>query len=126
MLLNVDIEGAMTKKGEFYGNLVESFVYSELIKHQSYAEISINIYHYRDGEKREVDFVLESSDGSIVALEIKSGSKIKKEYFKGLVTLAKTLKEKPFKGIILYGGDDVLPYRVDEFQFWAIPLKILI
>jgi hypothetical protein len=26
----------MTKQGELYGNLVESFVYSELIKHQSW------------------------------------------------------------------------------------------
>lgn len=126
MLLNVDVEGAMTKQGEFYGNLVESFVYSELIKHQSYSDVTMNIYHYRDGDKKEVDFVLESSDGSIVALEIKSGSNIKKEYFKGLVTLAKTLKNKPFKGIIFYGGDDVLPYNIDGFQFWAIPLKVLI
>ena len=126
MLLNVDVEGAMTKQGEFYGNLVESFVYSELIKHQSYADITMNIYHFRDTDKKEVDFVLEASDGSVVALEVKSGSNIKKEYFRGLVTLAKTLKDKPFKGIILYGGDDVLPYKVDEFQFWVIPLKSLI
>ena len=126
MLLNVDVEGAMTKQGEFYGNLVESFVYSELIKHQSYADIAMNIYHFRDTDKKEVDFVLEASDGSVVALEIKSGSNIKKEYFRGLVTLAKRLKDKPFKGIILYGGNDVLPYKVDEFQFWVIPLKSLI
>ncbi len=126
MLLNVDIEGAMTKLGDIYGNLVESFVYSELIKHQSYSDTTINIYHYRDADKKEVDFVLESSDGKVVAIEVKSGSNIKKQYFKGLITLAKTLKNKQFKGIILYGGNQVLPYKVEEFQFWAIPLKILI
>ncbi len=126
MLLNVDIEGAMTKQGEFYGNLVESFVYSELIKHQSYSDTTINIYHYRDGDKKEVDFVLESSDGSVVAIEVKSGSNIKKSHFKGLITLARTLTNKAFKGIILYGGNQILPYKVDEFQFWVIPLKILI
>jgi len=126
MLLNVDIEGAMTKQGEVYGNLVESFVYSELIKHQSYSDTTINIYHYRDSNKREVDFVLESSDRSVVALEIKSGSSIKKENFKGLVTLARTLKSVPFKGIIIYSGNQVLPYKVDEFQFWAIPLKVFV
>jgi predicted AAA+ superfamily ATPase len=125
-LLNVDIEGAMTKQGEFYGNLVESFVYSELIKHQSYSDTSINIYHYRDGDQKEVDFVLESTDGRVVAIEVKSGSNLKKPHFKGLITLAKTLKNKDFKGIILYGGNQILPYKIDEFQFWAIPLKILI
>ncbi|NOZ91261.1 MAG: ATP-binding protein [Epsilonproteobacteria bacterium] len=126
ILLNIDVEGAMTKQGEFYGNLVESFVYSELIKHQSWAEISTNIYHYRDGDKKEVDFVLEASDGRVIAIEVKSGSKIKKEYFYGLVTLARTLKEKSFKGILLYGGNQVLPYKVEEYQFWAIPLKVFL
>jgi len=126
MLLNLDIEGALTRRGEVYGHLVESFVYNELIKHQSYSETTMNIYHYRDAEKREVDFVLESSDRSVVALEIKSGSNIKKENFKGLVTLAKTLKHRPFKGIILYNGNQVLPYKVDGFQFWALPLKVFL
>ncbi|MEA2019962.1 MAG: ATP-binding protein [Campylobacterota bacterium] len=125
-LLNVDVTGAMINQGEFYGNLVESFIYSELIKHQSYANININIYHYRDQQKKEVDFILESSDGRIVALEIKSGSNIKKEHFKGLITLSKTIKQKDFKGIILYGGNQILPYKIEEYQFWAIPLKILL
>ncbi len=125
-LLNIDIDGAMIRQGEFYGNLVKSFVYSELIKHQSFANINTNIYHYRDQQKKEVDFVLESTDGKIVALEIKSGSNIKIEHFKGLVTLANTIKEKDFKGIILYGGNQILPFKIDTHQFWAIPLKILI
>ncbi len=126
MLLNVDKEGAMTKQGDFYGNLVESFVYSELIKHQAYADITANIYHFRDSAKKEVDFVLEASDGAVVAIEVKSGSNIKKASFSGLLALARTLKDKPFKGIVLYGGDQILPYRIAEFQFWAMPLKILI
>ena len=125
-LLNIDIEGAMTKRGDVYGDLVESFVYSELIKHQSCSETSINIYHYRDQQKVEVDFVLESTNGDVVALEVKSGSRIKEEYFKGLLALAKTIEPKRFKGIILYGGDKVLPYKVQGFTFWAIPLKILV
>ena len=125
-LLNIDKEGAMTKRGDVYGDLVESFVYSELIKHQSYSDISINIYHYRDLQKIEVDFVLESTNGNIVAIEVKSGSKIKKEYFKGLVTLAKTIEPERFKGIIFYGGNNVLPFKIDGFTFWAIPLKVLV
>ena len=125
-LLNIDKEGAMTKKGNIYGNLVESFVYSELIKHQVSSKESVNIYHFRDQQKKEVDFVLESTDGSIVALEIKSGSRIKQEHFKGLLALAKIIDPKIFKGVVLYGGDKVLPYKIEEFTFWAIPLKILV
>ncbi len=125
-LLNVDTNAVMTKRGDVYGNLVESFVYSELIKHQSWAEENINIYHYRDQQQKEVDFVLESTNGDIVALEIKSGSNLKSEHFKGLVALAQTMNHKNFKGIVLYGGDDILPYKVEKYQFWAIPLKIFI
>jgi predicted AAA+ superfamily ATPase len=125
-LLNIDAGLAMTKRGDVYGNLVESFVYSELIKHQTYSNIDINIYHYRDQQKKEVDFVLEASDGSIVALEIKSGNNLKKEHFNGLLSLAKSINREQFRGIVLYGGNKVLPYKIEEFQFWAIPLKVLV
>ncbi len=125
-LLNVNVEGSMVRQNEFFGNLVENFVYTELIKHQSYADIDINIYHYRDQQKKEVDFVLEASNGDIVALEIKSGSNLKTEHFKGLVSLAKTMNGKNFKGIVFYGGDKILPFKVEEYRFWAIPLKVLI
>ena len=125
-LLNVDVKGSMEGNNEYLGNLVETFVYSELIKHQSYADTDVEIYHFRDSYKQEVDFVLEASNGDIVALEIKSGSNIKPEHFKGLVALAKTTNSKNFKGIILYGGDEIFPYTFGDFKFWAIPLKVLI
>jgi len=125
-LLNVDVKASMIGKNEFLGNLVETFVYSELIKHQSYANTDVEIYHYRDLRQKEVDFVLEAGNGDVVALEIKSGSNLKSEHFKGLVSLAKTMEHKNFKGIVMYGGDKVLPYKIEEFQFWAIPLKVLI
>ena len=125
-LLNVDVHGAMVKQGELYGDIVESFVYSELIKHKTTADKRVSIYHFRDQQKKEVDFVLESTDGKVVAIEVKSGSNMKKEYFKGLVALADTLKGKDFKGIILYGGDKVMPYKIEAYQFWVIPLKVFL
>lgn len=125
-LLNVDVKSSMEGKNKHLGNLVETFVYSELIKHQSYSEESVEIYHFRDAHNKEVNFVIESSSGDIVALEIKSGSSIKKDQFKCLLALAKTVKDKNFKGIVLYGGDKMLPFKLEEYQFWAIPLRILI
>jgi len=125
-LLNVDVKGSMEGRNEHLGNLVETFVYSELIKHESYSAEDVNIYHYRDNQKQEVDFVLESRSGDIVALEIKSGSTLKTSHFKGLAALAKTINKKNFKGIVLYGGEQILPYKVDEFEFWAIPLRIFL
>ncbi|RBQ30840.1 AAA family ATPase [Arcobacter sp. FW59] len=125
-LLNATIEASMIGKNEHLGNLVETFVYSELIKHQANANEDVEIYHFRDSSQKEVDFVLESNLGDIVAIEVKSGTNIKNEDFKGLLTLAKTIKSKNFKGIIFYGGDKVLPYKIEDYQFWLIPLKVLI
>jgi len=125
-LLSSSIEASLMGKNKHLGNLVETFVYSELIKHQSYSEENVEIYHFRDVKQKEVDFVIESHSGDIVALEIKSGSTIKKEQFKGLLALAQTIKKNHFKGIVLYGGDKILPFKIEEYQFWAIPLRILI
>lgn len=125
-LLNASVESSMLGKNEHLGNLVETFVYTELIKHQASANEDIEIYHFRDTQQKEVDFVLESSSGDIVAIEIKSGSNIKSEHFKVLLALAKTMKDKNFKGIVFYGGDKVLPYKIEDYQFWAIPLTVLI
>ena len=91
---------------------METFVYSELIKHQSFAEENVEIFHYRDQQKKYVDFVIESNSGDIVALEIKSGSSIKSEHFKGIYVLAKTIKGKKFKGIVFYGGNKILPFKI--------------
>jgi predicted AAA+ superfamily ATPase len=125
-LLDASVESLMLGKNEYLGNLVETFVYSELIKHASYSEERVKIYHYRDQKQKEVDFVIESHSGDIVAIEVKSGSNLKKEHFKGLVALANTIKNKSFKGIILYSGDKILPYKIDDYQLWAIPIKIFL
>ena len=125
-LLNTSVESSMLGQNQHLGNLVETFVYTELIKHQSNANEDIEIYHFRDTAQKEVDFVLESSLGDVVAIEVKSSSTIKSEYFKGLLALTKTIGNKNFKGIVFYGGDKVLPYKIEDYQFWAIPLKVLI
>lgn len=125
-LLNTSVESSMLGQNQHLGNLVETFVYTELIKHQTNSNEDIEIYHFRDTTQKEVDFVLESSLGNIVAIEVKSSSTLKSDYFKGLLALAKRINNENFKGIVFYGGDKVLPYKIEEYQFWAIPLKVLI
>lgn len=125
-LLNTSVESSMLGQNQHLGNLVETFVYTELIKHQANSNEDIEIYHFRDTQQKEVDFVLESNLGEVVAIEVKLSSTIKSEYFKGLFTLAKTMNGKNFKGIVFYGGDKILPYKIEDYQFWAIPLKVLI
>ena len=125
-LLGAGVESLMLGTNSSLGSLMETFVYSELVKHASSARESVKIYYYRDQQQREVDFVLESLTGAIVAIEVKSGSNLKKEHFKGLLALAKSLKGKEFKGILLYSGTEILPFRMEAYQFWAIPLQVFL
>ena len=123
-LIDADVDSLMLTQRETLGNLVENFVYSELLKHSTYAKKTTKIYHYRDGEY-EVDLVLEQKNGNIIAIEVKSGTNIQKEHLKGLVKLAKNAKNCFVKGYIFYGGDKLLPISRDGYNFWLIPLSVL-
>ena len=89
------------------------------------AETSLDysISHYRDSCKREIDFIVERSDGSMLGIEVKAGSSLGKDDFKHLKWFAANLvKEQQFTGIVLYSGDHTL--RFGE-GFYAVPLAAL-
>ncbi len=123
-LVDVDAETLILKEREMLRNLVENFIYTEFLKHSTYAKKSTKIYHYRDGDY-EVDLVLEQKNSKIVAIEVKSSATIKTEYTRGLVRLAKNAKENFLAGYIFYGGDEVLPISKDGYTFWCIPFGVL-
>ena len=123
-LIDADPHTLIVSQRETLGNLVENFVYSELLKHSTYAKKSTQIYHYRDGEY-EVDLVLEQKNGNIIAIEVKATATIKVEHLRGLAKLAQNAGDKFLQGYIFYGGDEVLPISKDGYTFWMIPLGIL-
>jgi predicted AAA+ superfamily ATPase len=123
-LIDADAHTLIVSQRETLGNLVENFVYSELLKHSTYAKKSTQIYHYRDGDY-EVDLVLEQKNGNIIAIEVKATATIKVEHLRGLVKLAQNAGDKFLQGYIFYGGDEVLPISKDGYTFWLIPLSVL-
>ncbi len=123
-LVDTDVHTLITKDREMLGNLIENFVYAELLKHTTYANKSTKIYHYRDAA-HEVDLVLEQKSGRIVGIEVKSSSIIKTDYVKGLVRLAQNAKENFAAGYVFYGGDEILPVSKEGYTFWCIPLSAL-
>ena len=124
-LLHIDSENLFLYKDEKYGSVIENFVYSELLKESSYASQSVDIYHFRDLKKREVDLVLEHRNGKIIGVEVKAKATIKKSDLKGMIELAKASKERFYRGFIFYGGDEILPISVDGFLFYCLPLGVL-
>ncbi len=123
-LVGVDTHSLIVSQREMLGNLVENFLYAELLKHATYSQKSTKIYHYRDGDF-EVDLVLEQKNGNIVAIEVKASSTLKTEYLRGLVRLAQNAGDNFKAGYIFYGGDEILPMSRDGYEFWAIPFGVL-
>jgi predicted AAA+ superfamily ATPase len=104
------------------GAVVENFVMQELQKQISWNEISLNLFYYRTAGGREVDFILETMDGRIVGVEVKSASTVEANDFKGLRDLAETLGDRFHRGVILYLGPTTIPFAKN---LHAIPLRAL-
>jgi predicted AAA+ superfamily ATPase len=65
------------------GNLFESFIISELLKHRLNNGLPPDLYTWRDNSGNEIDAVIE--DGTrLSAIEIKSGQTILPDFFNGL------------------------------------------
>ena len=105
-----------------FGNVLETFVFGELLKHATTADGSYRLMYYRDTDKYEVDMVIENAAGQLVGLEVKASATVKESDLRGLKKLS-TLAGENFKmGVLLYDGDEVLPLGDG---LWAAPLSTL-
>ncbi|MEA3523324.1 MAG: DUF4143 domain-containing protein, partial [Campylobacterota bacterium] len=102
---------------------VETFVYSELLKHLSYSETKAQIFHYRTNDKKEIDFIVETA-GNIIAIEVKSSQTIKRDAFKH-ITDFQNREKKEVLGIVFYLGCDILSFSDENYSRYALPLNIL-
>lgn len=102
------------------GHFVETWVYQQLA-----SIIDVNgrysISQYRDTKKREIDFLIERSDGAVLGIEVKAGA-ASLDDFKHLKWFGENLAPRSYTGIVLYSGKDVL--RFGE-GYYAVPLSAL-
>lgn len=124
-LLGIDKEALLLTQREHLGNLVENFIYTELLKHTTYSQKTTKIYHYRDAD-HEVDFVLEQSNANIIGIEVKSSTNIKSSELRGLVKLAQNSGELFKGGFIFYMGEHIVPIQKDGYKFLVLPISILL
>lgn len=110
-------------KGDLNGKLLETFIFNQLISLIEAQEDDYYLYHYRDREKREIDFLIENESSCLVGIEIKAGSAISSDSFKHLKWFSTAMcQNKNFKGIVLYTGQEVLPFGKNLF---AVPMSFL-
>lgn len=103
------------------GGMVESFVLAELLKHVAFSGQRLSLWHYRTQSNLEVDFILENRLGQITGIEVKAGATVDGKDFRGLRHLQETEAAIFQRGIVLYGGREVVPFGEN---LWAIPLSV--
>ena len=104
------------------GVLLETFVFTEVLKLVTASERQIALYHYRDKDKNEVDIVIEDESGGVVGLEIKSSATVRPADFAGLRKLAAAAGRKFRLGVVLHDGDAVIGFGE---HLCAAPLSCL-
>jgi len=104
------------------GKLIESWVYHEISAIAECSQGRYAISHYRDKDKREIDFIVTNGKEEMLGIEVKSGGRVIKDDFKHLKWFAENLAKRPFTGIVLYSGPDILPLGEG---FYAVPLAAL-
>jgi len=105
-----------------FGNVLETLVFSELLKHTTTAEGDYRLLYYRDHDQYEVDFVIENTAGHLVGVDVKAAATVRESDLRGLKRLASVAGEQFKLGVILYDGMETLPLGKG---LWATPLSTL-
>ena len=120
-VLDLDLDRLRSDR-TWLGHLLENFAAMELFKQLGWSKKRCNICHFRTENGFEVDLVLEDPAGQIVGIEVKSTSTINAHDFKGLKALADIAGDRFVRGLVLYLGDQAVPFARN---LAALPINAL-
>lgn len=120
-LANFTAEKLTPEKGPF-GPLLESFVLGELDKQNRWSEGRYDFSHFRDKDGSEVDIVVENHEGRIAGVEVKAAATVGRKDFAGLAKLAAAAGDRFAGGVVLYDGEQSLPFGEGKR---AVPISAL-
>lgn len=103
-LLGLESESQVSRD-PLRGNLFENLVILEVLKHRYNRGLRSNLFFYRDSKGNEVDLLLEFGS-DLFPVEIKAGSTVAPDFFKGLKSFALLGKNQPWKSALVYGGSE--------------------
>lgn len=104
------------------GQVLETFVFSEVMKQAAWLEDNCTVHHYRDKDQNEVDIVVENDDSAIVGIEVKAGATVNSGDFKGLRKLVDACGKNFKLGLILYDEAKAVPFGD---RLFAAPISCL-
>jgi predicted AAA+ superfamily ATPase len=122
-LVNVSAAGAgVAASPQIAGQLLEGFVAGELKRQLSWSDSDARLFHYRDRNGAEVDLVLETKDGRVIAIEVKAASTPSARDSKRLAQMRDRLGERFVAGFVLHTGSTSAPFGE---RIAAVPLAAL-
>jgi len=110
------------KRPDLYGFILENFVASELRKQLSLMEDGSSLYHFRTSDQKEIDFLIETRNGGLLAIEVKAASVVLPADFRHIRFLSESLPDNFLRGIVLYQGDKVIQF---DKKLFALPVSAL-
>ena len=101
------------------GKLIETFAFNEIAALVDTGYGRYDLFHYRDREKREIDFLVEREDHALLGIEVKAGSTIGRNDFRTLKWFKENIAgDREFTGVVLYSGE--LAGSMGD-GLWAVP-----
>ncbi|HVZ26120.1 MAG TPA: ATP-binding protein [Sediminibacterium sp.] len=121
-ILDYKLEDIAKTKSELFGHMIENFVATELLKQLANGDTKAELYYYGTSDGKEVDFILEKPDGSVLAIEVKKSEKVDANDFKIIKQFAEITGKDFIGGVVLYSGQDIAPFGTN---LWAVPFHVL-
>jgi uncharacterized protein len=105
-----------------FGHLLETFVVAEVRKQVSWMDGVATVGHWRTRDGVEVDLVVERDEGSVVAFEVKAGSRVTARDLAGLRVIRDAVGDTFVAGAVMHTGSR--SYVADD-RIFALPIDRL-
>ncbi len=120
-LVGLEEEGT-PGRGANPGGLLETFAVNEIIRQRDVSSHRPASYHFRTHAGIEVDLLLEDRRGRLVGVEVKAAGSVGTRDLRGLRFLEREFPESFLRGVVLYGGDQIVPFSP---RIQAAPISAL-
>jgi len=100
---------AELERSPFRGALFEGFVASEIVKSQVHAGMRKELYHFRDQQGLEVDFLFPARHGELWMVECKSSKTVRPDMAKSLLSLRRAVGRLSARLMVVHRSSEHAP-----------------
>lgn len=100
-LLGIENQAALSRS-PFFGPLFEGLVAAEIVKHQVHAGRARALYHFRDQQGLEVDFLVPLTEQRLALIEAKATRTPKPDMAKSLLQLGRSIGDRSVASFLVH------------------------